>query len=420
MRYCERTIRRSSSCQRGSRLRERSIAPPVVQKRFQCCRAARRVSSNVGQGLRCGRRRESDHRLERLAAVARSEDERVLLLLDELGFRGPGEPDVVAVVVETPVEGGARRRLPDDPGLVRVRPGPVRGGGRSRAVGEAEADGDPPEPHEPRDDANRDEVEGRVAQSLHRDRLAFDPEAAAQDAVPQVEGLLDVGEIVARRRPAVPEGEAEADAAEVQPVRVGAEPLDLGRPPVAGNVGVADRATVRVELREPEALDREALRVGGGVPAPLRERAERDRLVVGLGERLEARSVGGEGELAVPDRQGRLRVEGPQHGLVAIHQGVPVDREGRGGGPGAGEGGGEGQGQAREPVETGPPHQETSVAAKAGVLMRAAAPRSRGCSPRGTLRSCVSPASRRISSSRRSFWMVGRTRSHTAVISPPT
>ena len=41
-------MRRSSSRQRGSELPERSIAPPVDQKRFQCARVCAAVSSNVG------------------------------------------------------------------------------------------------------------------------------------------------------------------------------------------------------------------------------------------------------------------------------------------------------------------------------------------------------------------------------------
>src|ERR1019366_2691288 len=42
MRYCERTMRRSSSAARGSVLPERSMAPPVVQ---YCCQWAREAAS---------------------------------------------------------------------------------------------------------------------------------------------------------------------------------------------------------------------------------------------------------------------------------------------------------------------------------------------------------------------------------------
>ena len=49
VRYCERTMRRSSSNQRGSLLPERSIAPPVSQKWFQFFCAASFVCANVGR-----------------------------------------------------------------------------------------------------------------------------------------------------------------------------------------------------------------------------------------------------------------------------------------------------------------------------------------------------------------------------------
>ena len=240
---------------------------------------------------------------------------------------------------------------------MRLRPRPVGRGRAARAVGEEEADGDASPPHEGRDDPHRDEVEARVAQRLHRHLLAVEAEPAAEGAVPEVEDLVDVGEVLPGRRPAVRAREAEGDAAEVQAMGVGAEPLDLGRPPVARDVRVADRAPVRVELREAEALDREAPRVGGGVPAPLGEGAERNRLVVGLGKGLEAGRVGGERELAVPDRERRTGVEGLQGGVVAADERVSIDplRRTRGRRPGEDDSVGEhGQHQGRRKEE---PHE---------------------------------------------------------------
>ena len=48
VRYCDNTIRRSSSNQRGSALPDKSMAPPVCQKWFQCICAFVRTWVNVG------------------------------------------------------------------------------------------------------------------------------------------------------------------------------------------------------------------------------------------------------------------------------------------------------------------------------------------------------------------------------------
>src|SRR5215467_1720131 len=50
VRYCDKTMRRSNSRQRGSLLSERSMAPPSVQNLRQWLLAAARVSSNEGGG----------------------------------------------------------------------------------------------------------------------------------------------------------------------------------------------------------------------------------------------------------------------------------------------------------------------------------------------------------------------------------
>jgi hypothetical protein len=71
-----------------------------------------------------------------------------------------------------------------------------------------------------------------------------------------VSSKTDVGEILDAGRSAVGESEPKADAPEVEPVRVPAQPLDLGCPPVAGDVRVADTpAAAGFELREQEAVD---------------------------------------------------------------------------------------------------------------------------------------------------------------------
>jgi hypothetical protein len=93
-----------------------------------------------------------------------------------------------------------------------------------------------------------------VAQRLHLDRLALQPEAAPEDSIPEIERLLDVGQVLGPRLPAVGADQAEADAAEVEPVGIGPQPIDLRRPAVARDVRVADLSPARVVLGEAEAL----------------------------------------------------------------------------------------------------------------------------------------------------------------------
>ena len=116
---------------------------------------------------------------------------------------------------------------------------------------------------------------------------------------------------VGRPRPAaVGLREPETDAAEVQPVRVRPQPFDLGRPPVARDVRVADLAAVAVELVD-----------GGTAPCSSRPgwaqvcQPHCDSVPSGIvysyasGERLQARHVGRERELAVAHGERRLGVE---------------------------------------------------------------------------------------------------------------
>src|SRR5215472_3370598 len=49
VRYCERTMRRSSSRARGSEAAERSMVAPVFQKSAQCVRLAAKVEATVGR-----------------------------------------------------------------------------------------------------------------------------------------------------------------------------------------------------------------------------------------------------------------------------------------------------------------------------------------------------------------------------------
>ena len=145
-------MRRSSSRQRGSRLPERSIAPPVDQKRFQCSRAARRVSSKRGERLRPSAASGAKRHRRASSVSPPSGRRRATKCVSALppSSRPAGAQarrHVVAVVVEASRELGASRRpSATSARLVRLRPGPVRRGRVARAVGEAQPDRDLPAP----------------------------------------------------------------------------------------------------------------------------------------------------------------------------------------------------------------------------------------------------------------------------------
>ena len=319
-------MRRSSSRQRGSRLPERSTAPPSDQNLFQDSRVSRRDLLVRGQHARRHAGGEADEQVERVALGLGRQQVVVLGAPLEAALDRPGEAHPVAVVVQLALEKRVPRGRADELGLVRLRPRPVRRRLLAAAVGKAQPDPDLSASDERRDDAHSDRVAGGMAEGLDHDLLAVQPEARQQRPVPELETLLDLLHVLRGRLAPVLQSEAEADPPEVQPVRVAPQPLDLGRALVARHVGVGDLAAVRLERREAEAVDRVAVRVGVRVPRPLRQRAERDAFVVRLGEGLETGCVDGEGELAVADRERRAGVEAAQHGRVAAHERAAVDR----------------------------------------------------------------------------------------------
>ena len=177
------------------------------------------------------------------------EHEVVSRLLEEPAAGRPREPHLVAIAVE-PTRERPRSRVAAGRASSRGPPGRVQSAAvvSPAAVGEAQPDRDLPARDERRDDAHGDASRRGWHERLDLDRLAVEPEAAAQRRRP-------TGRAPARRRvrssrvAARPSAQPqpEADAAQVQPVRVPAQPLDLGRAPVAGDVRVADLAAVRVE-----------------------------------------------------------------------------------------------------------------------------------------------------------------------------
>ena len=124
--------------------------------------------------------------------------------------------------------------------------GPVGGFDVAGAVGEMDFDGEPALGGEGGDDLDGEDVLGGVAEGLDIHGLAIEGEMAEDFAVPQVEGLLDIGEVVGLRGGAVGVGEDEADLAEVQAVGVGAEPGGFGVIGAVGLVAVRNEAAVEV------------------------------------------------------------------------------------------------------------------------------------------------------------------------------
>ena len=151
------------------------------------------------------------------------------------------------------------------------------------------------------------------------------PLAEKEDAVPHVEGLVDVRDILQRQS-------GEADDAQVQPVRVDAEIL---RSAVFAG-GAAELAGVEFLVPAAEIIAAQDfvegvfLRVGEGVPAPLGLGSERNAQAVVLREGLQAGYVGRIGEFSVAHRKGSQRIHGVQVGVVPGDQGFAVDALGAG------------------------------------------------------------------------------------------
>ena len=148
---------------------------------------------------------------------------------------------------------------------------------------------------------------------------------AGDDAVPEVKRLADVGEIRRRGCRSVGARQRESNAPEMQAVRIGAQPVDLGGA-LAGDVGVPNRATVAVEGLERQRVDGPSVRVRPRVPAPLGQRTEGNRLLVLVRERLEPRHIHRERKLPVADTERRLDVERRERRVVPRHECMPVDR----------------------------------------------------------------------------------------------
>ena len=214
-------------------------------------------------------------------------------------------------------------------GFVRIRLAPVRRRRVAGAVGKMNPDGEPPLCQQCRLDMNRNGVQLRIANRFDIHRQAVKLEMAGDYAVPQVQLLLDVRQIIRLRGRAVGVFQDEADLPEMEPVRIFAEPFDLRRLLIVRLVGVRHPPAVQIrEFLELEFVNVPAVRIRRRVPAPVRQRAERRRVLKRLREGLQAGRVHREGELAVADGQRIGRVEIRQHHVVPRDERVPVNRRG--------------------------------------------------------------------------------------------
>jgi hypothetical protein len=192
-----------------------------------------------------------------------------------------------------------------------------------RRIREGDRDREAPLREEQRAHADREQIALRVAACFHFDRLTRDDEATRQQAAPEVERLLHVGDLVARQ--------LKRDSAEVHAVRVLAQPrkdrllaLRVGR--------VRNGFAVGVEVLVAQILRPDVRRRGRGVPGPMRGGAERESLLAGIGEGLQAGDVGGEGEVAVADGEGGEGIKLSDEGIVTADDGAAIDRRRAGGG----------------------------------------------------------------------------------------
>jgi nucleoside-diphosphate-sugar epimerase len=203
--------------------------------------------------------------------------------------------------------------------------GPIGGHIATGAVRETQFDLHLAAGDERRNHPHCEHVPFRMADGLDLNQLVFKPKAAHQCAVPEIQCLLDLRQIVGFGGRAVRLGGQETHLAQVQPVRVAPEPFHLQRPAVAGNVRIAHLPSVAVEFRKMILFETPAVRVRKGMPAPLRERAQWDRSLKGLGKPLQSRHVGRERKFPVAHRKRGFDIELVEDRLVSGHPAVPVD-----------------------------------------------------------------------------------------------
>ncbi len=180
-------------------------------------------------------------------------------------------------------------------------------------------------PKQGRSDSNGEQVALGVTNGLHPHQRVSHPELARNQPAPKIEFLPDVAQIRHVNRPAVPIGELETDARQMDALRILAQP---GHGPpralrLVGGFRIEDGSPVCI-VRPHHLTQLEVLGIRKRMPGPLRHRAEWHPFLIGRGERLKARDVGTEGKLAVSHLKSGCDVGRPQHWVVPFDDGFPI------------------------------------------------------------------------------------------------
>ncbi|MND98763.1 hypothetical protein D3C80_911280 [compost metagenome] len=284
-------------------------------------------TGGIGRGLRRVRGLvEADHDGQPVAAIGDDAEAVSPALLDLT--RG-GDAGIIGRVVQGAANADVASVESDDIqalGVRAVKAGRVGVDGRVHA-GIADLDAEAFRRHQRRGDLDHDQVQGRVDAGDHLDRLTVIGEAAGQGAGPQVQGLARVRHLGEVQGATVVE--AQADAAERDPMRIGAQPgvggvgLGVG-PGLHPGVGLL-AATGDRDFDQAVGLGI-ALGVGEAVPGPLGHGQQGRQFRILLGEGLQAGDVGGEAQIAVAQLDRGMTVDGGQRHIVTLGQGLPVDR----------------------------------------------------------------------------------------------
>ena len=177
VRYCDRTMRRSSSNQRGSLLPDKSIAPPVCQKLFQFFWAsARDCSKLVSRCVRLWRKRADQ--LQFVGFVAGHDFKLMLRRVRDACARRPRRIHNVAVVVQLPRKMAGVDFVLRENCFMRVRMVPIRRHRFARAVGKMDLNRQPPRLHQRRFHMHGNRIQFRIADRFHFHRLAVEFEMA--------------------------------------------------------------------------------------------------------------------------------------------------------------------------------------------------------------------------------------------------
>ena len=98
--------------------------------------------------------------------------------------------------------------------------------------------------------------------------------------------------------------QCQANLAEMQAVRIGAQPFDFRRLLIMRHIGVRNLAAVQIGVfLELKMVNVPAVWIRERVPAPVRQGAERRRFFKRFGKRLQAGGIHRETKFAVADRQ---------------------------------------------------------------------------------------------------------------------